>query len=195
MTNPSPLTEFLPHLGLRRQSIIDFEAWLADHTAWRTSPASTRYHLNHEGGLVEHSVNVTRTLLTLRDALAPDLSPESCVLVAMFHDLGKAGAPGQPYYLPNPSEWHVRKLNQRYVVNKELTHLDIATRSLFLVAQHVELADEEAQAIRFHDGQYIDENRSVAHRECVLTRLVQYADNWAGGVIEGEPASHVSQTA
>ena len=41
-----------------------------------------------------------------------------------------------------------------------------------------------AQAIRYHDGQYIDENRSVAHRETELTRLLQYADNWSGGVLE-----------
>ena len=42
----------------------------------------------------------------------------------------------------------------------------------------------EAQAIRYHDGQYIDENRSVAHRETKLTRLLQYADNWSGGILE-----------
>jgi hypothetical protein len=127
---------------------------------------------------------VTRTLLVLRATLAPDLSAEGCVVVGLFHDLGKAGSFGQPYYLPNPSEWHVRKLNQRYVVNKDLPHLDIPTRSLFLVAQHVELSDEEAQAIRYHDGQYIDENRSVAHRECRLTRLLHFADSWSGGVLE-----------
>ena len=62
--------------------------------------------------------------------------------------------------------------------------MDIATRSLVLVGQHIPLTDEEAQALRYHDGQYIDENRSVAHRECRLTRLVQYADNWSGGVLE-----------
>jgi hypothetical protein len=38
--------------------------------------------------------------------------------------------------------------------------------------------------VRYHDGQYIEENRGVAHREARLTRLLQYADNWAGCVTE-----------
>jgi len=29
---------------------------------------------------------------------------------------------------------------------------------------HVPLTDDDAQAIRYHDGQYIVENESVAHR-------------------------------
>jgi len=62
--------------------------------------------------------------------------------------------------------------------------MDIATRSLFLLAQHIPLSDDEAQAVRYHDGQYIVENQSVAHKETRLTRLLQYADNWSGGVIE-----------
>jgi hypothetical protein len=122
----------------------------------------------------------------LRDTLAPDLSTESCVIVGAFHDLGKVGMPGKPYYLPNPSEWHVRNRGIRYVINQDIVHMDIATRSLFIIVQHVPLSDDEAQAIRYHDGQYILENQSVAHHETRLTRLLQYADNWAGGVIENE---------
>jgi hypothetical protein len=62
--------------------------------------------------------------------------------------------------------------------------MDIASRSLFIVSKFIDLTEEEAQAIRYHDGQYIDENKSVAHKETKLTRLLQYADNWAGGVLE-----------
>jgi hypothetical protein len=123
-------------------------------------------------------------MLMLRATLASDLSDESCVIVGLFHDLGKVGMPGKPYYLPNPSEWHVRNRGIRYIVNQDIVHMDIAARSLFLLAQHVPLSDEEAQAVRYHDGQYISENESVAHKETRLTRLLQYADNWAGGVID-----------
>jgi 23S rRNA maturation-related 3'-5' exoribonuclease YhaM len=185
----TPLDEFTNQLGNRAAEIQRFEAFLETETSWLTSPASTRFHLPHEGGLVEHSLNVARTLLLLRDTLAPDLSTESCVVVGLYHDVGKVGMPGKPYYLPNPSEWHVRNRGANYIVNQDLVHMDIATRSLFLVAQHIKLTDEEAQAIRYHDGQYIDENGSVAHRECRLTRLVQYADNWSGGVLEERPGA------
>ena len=183
----SPLNKFTHHLAERAETIKAFDIWLCRETSWLDAPASTRFHLPHVGGLVEHSVNVANTLLALRETLAPDVSPESCLVVSLYHDLGKVGMPGQPYYLPNPSEWHVRNRGVNYVVNQELVHMDIATRSLYLVAQHIPLTDEEAQAIRYHDGQYIDENKSVAHRECRLTRLVQYADNWSGGVLEKNP--------
>jgi hypothetical protein len=168
----------------RREAVQKFDRFLRDKTAWLTSPASTRFHLAEDAGLLRHSVNVAQTLLKLRDTLAPDLSAESCVIVGLFHDLGKVGMPGKPYYLPNPSEWHVRNRGIRYIVNQDIVHMDIATRSLYILAQHVPLSDEEAQAIRYHDGQYIVENQSVAHQETRLTRLLQHADNWAGGVIE-----------
>ena len=176
--------ELLAKVTCRAESVRSFEEFLRTQTAWLDSPASTRFHLAQPGGLVEHSVNVANTLLKLRSTLAPDLSEESCVITALYHDLGKAGMPGKPYYLPNPDKWQVRNRGIRYLVNQDLVYMDIATRSLFLLCRHVELSDEEAQAVRYHDGQYIEENRSVAHRECRLTRLLQYADNWSGGVLE-----------
>jgi len=168
----------------RRDEVTRFERFLREETSWPTSPASTRFHLAHEGGLIQHSLNVANTLLRLRDVLAPDLAAESCVIAALYHDVGKVGMPGKPYYLPNPSTWHVRNRGILYIVNDDVVHMDIATRSLFLVSRYVTLSDDEAQAIRYHDGQYIDENKSVAHRETRLTRLLQYADNWSGGVLE-----------
>jgi len=168
----------------RRQEIDRFEQFLRNETVWLSAPASTRFHLCHPGGLVEHSVNVARVALKLREALAPDISEESCVIAGLYHDLGKVGMPGKPYYLPNPQQWMIEKHGIRYTVNKDLVHMDIASRSLFLLASHIPLSDEEAQAVRYHDGQYIQENRSVAHRETSLTRIIQYADNWAGCELE-----------
>jgi hypothetical protein len=174
----------------RRQRLLDFSDYLQSETAYFIAPASTRYHLNVDGGLVEHSVNVAETLLRLRDALAPDLDRESCIICGVFHDLGKAGTPGQPYYVAVPPDRQRSDGRVRYVINPELVHMDVPTRSLFLLAQHVPLTNEEAQAIRYHDGQYIAENRSVAHRECRLTRLLQYADNWAAGTLESSGQAH-----
>ena len=180
----SAYPSLLAKIATRRAEIDCFEAFLRSKTSWPTAPASTRFHLAKDGGLIEHSLNVVRTLLRLRECLAPDVSEESCVIVGLYHDVGKVGTAGQPYYLPNTSEWHVRNRGIKYVVNKDLVHMDIATRSLYLVSQHVPLSDAEAQAIRYHDGQYITENSSVAHREEKLTRLLQFADNWSGGVVE-----------
>lgn len=39
-------------------------------------------------------------------------------------------------------------------------------------------------SIVYHDGQYVDDNRSVATHEEPLTLLLQYADSWSGFVLE-----------
>lgn len=72
-----------------------------------------------------------------------------------------------------------------YRFNKELTYLSVPIRSLYLVAQYFPLT-EEAQAIVYHDGQYVEDNHSVAAREEPLTLLLQYADNWSGFIVEKE---------
>jgi len=48
---------------------------------------------------LKHSIGVTITLLKLRKLLAPELSKESCVIVGLFHDVGKVGSPDSPRYL------------------------------------------------------------------------------------------------
>ena len=49
---------------------------------------------------------------------------------------------------------------------------------------YIPLSDEEAQAILYHDGQYILENRVIAHKECPLTLLLTFADTWTTAVNE-----------
>lgn len=168
----------------RKDQIRAFTEFLSEKTNWLTAPASTKFHLAKKGGLIEHSVNVAKTLIKLRRELKPELSLESCVIVALFHDVGKVGFSGVPYYIENLNQWQVDNRNIKYSINPDCLHMDTSTRSLYLITQYVMLTQEEAQAIRYHDGQYVDENKSVAHRESPLTRLLQYADNWSGGVIE-----------
>jgi hypothetical protein len=164
---------------------------LEQNTAWLTAPASMRYHLNREQGLLEHSVNVAETLLQLKALLAPDIPDESCVIVGLLHDLGKAGVPGSPQYLVNePSEKQKKwgyPANTPYKFNNDLTYLSVPARSLYLILPWLPLSETEAQAILYHDGQYVEDNRSAAAKEERLTLLLQYADNWNGFIAEVEP--------
>lgn len=167
------------------ENLINF---MENETAWLTAPASTKYHLCKEGGLLEHSVNVAETMLKIKDAIAPNITDESCVIVALLHDLGKVGMPGNPQYLINePSEKQKKygyKPDYPYRFNSELTYLSVPVRSMYLALQHISLTVEEVQAIVYHDGQYVDDNRSCATHEEPLTLLLQYADSWSGFVIE-----------
>lgn len=157
-------------------------------TAWLTAPASTRFHLSKQYGLLEHSCNVAETMMKLKAVLAPDITNESCVIVSLLHDLGKVGMPGNPQYLVN--EPTHRQKQQGYSAwapfrfNNDLTYLSVPVRSLYLALPYLPLSEEEAQAIIYHDGQYVDDNHSVAKNECPLTLLLQYADNWSSFVIE-----------
>jgi hypothetical protein len=168
----------------RKEAFDSFIQMLETYTSWLTSPASTRFHLHEGKGLLEHSVGVAENLLKFRDFLAPEIPDESCVIVGLFHDVGKIGMPRKPLYIKNDNEWEVKKRGIAYKTNPEVIKMGLAARSLYLVSKYIPLSDAEAQAILYHDGQYIDENRCVAHREEPLTLLTHWADYWTAHIFE-----------
>lgn len=170
----------------RASDVVVFNEWLNENTAWLTAPASSyvKFHSCFECGLIAHSVEVTKTLFKLRNTLDKSIPLESCAIVGLYHDTGKAGSRKYPMYVPQDSSWHREKLGQLYKINEGGVFLDVPTRSLANILPHVQLTDEEMQAIRYHDGQYCEENKPVAMKECSLTRLLHMADSWAAGIIE-----------
>ncbi len=172
----------------RKREFTDLMSYIETETAYLTAPASTRYHLCRKQGLLEHSVNVAETLLKIKGVLAPEISDESCVIVGLLHDLGKAGMPGNPQYLknePSPKQKaYGFPASTPYRFNHDLLYLSVPIRGLYLTASRFPLTEEEVQAIVYHDGQYVEDNRSVATREEKLTLLLQYADNWSGFITE-----------
>ena len=174
----------------RRESFDALAAFVESRTDYLNAPASTRFHLCRPHGLLEHSINVAETMLRMKQVLAPELTDESCVIVALFHDLGKAGLPGEPLYLEqtdlNTKTKKDGKLPAPYLFNGDTIHLGVPIRSLYLIGPHFPLTPTEAQAIVYHDGQYVRENRGIATFEEPLSLLLQYADNWCGFVVERE---------
>lgn len=172
----------------RREEFLALMNFVEQETEYLTAPASTKYHLCKEGGLLEHSVNVAETLLKLKNILAPEISDESCVIVALLHDLGKVGMPNNPQYIKvEPSEKqkeHGLKPYPPYKFNGDLVYLSVPIRSLYLIGGRISLTEEEVQAIVYHDGQYVEDNHSVALKEEKLTLLLQHADIWSSRVIE-----------
>lgn len=160
----------------RKEPFTRLMHYLETETTWITAPASTRFHLCRQEGLLEHSINVAETMLKLKNTLAPGITDESCVIVALLHDLGKIGMPGQPLYLEGG--------RYPYSFNRDLVYLSVPVRSLYLALPWIQLSEEEVQAIVYHDGQYIEDNASAARREEPLTLLLQYADTWCGFILE-----------
>jgi len=160
---------------VRKKQFNDFVKFLKQKTEFFNAPASTIYHLNMEHGLLYHSVGVAETLLKIKNALTPELSDESCVICGLFHDAGKAGLPGAPLYL---------KTKKGYEINKGLVEMQVAIRSLFLISKFIDLSADEAQAVTYHDGQYIPQGRDVAHRETPLLTILHFADFYTAHIIE-----------
>ena len=175
-------------VAVRQAEFGKFIGFLERETSWLTSPASTRYHMNVEGGLLMHSVGVAETALRLRYLLAPDLGEESVVITALFHDVGKVGGSRKPYYLPNDNLWEVRNRGRAYKVNPEIIAMNSAVRGLCLVSRFIPLTAEEAQAIVAHDGLYPMmggvANLEYHQGECRLLMLLQFADKWTAAVEE-----------
>ncbi|TFG88242.1 MAG: phosphohydrolase [Candidatus Atribacteria bacterium] len=163
---------------IRRKAEFDrFIYVLEQETTWFSSPASTRFHLSEHQGLLMHSVGVTKTLLEMKQHMMPQLDDESAIICGLFHDVGKLGMPGTRLYLEGP---------EGYRYNPKVVSMGLGVRSLFLTSRYVTLSDDEAQAIAYHDGQYIDENHIVAHRERPLTVLLHSADYWTSHIFEHE---------
>jgi len=174
----------------RADEFAELMEFIETNTSWLTAPASTRFHLCREHGLLEHSINVAETLLRLKDTLYPLIEDESCVIVALLHDLGKAATPEDLLYLKNEPTERQRRAGYGptypYRFNSDLTYLSVPIRSLYLALPFITLSAEETQAIAYHDGQYVEDNRSAANNERPLTLLLHYADNWCGFVVEDQ---------
>ena len=172
----------------RKEEFDRLISFIENETEYLTAPASTRFHLSKEQGLLEHSVNVCENMLRIKHALYPSISDESCVIVALIHDLGKVGMPGNPQYIKNEPTARQKQYGYSasvpYSFNNNLTYLSVPVRSLYLALPYISLTEEEVQAIIYHDGQYVDDNKSVATKECPLLLLLQFADTWSAFVTE-----------
>ena len=175
-------------LASRKEQVLKFKSFLETETDWLKSPASTRFHLNVKKGLLLHSVGVTYNALRIKNLLAPDIVDESVVITALFHDLGKVGLPGKAYYLPNHNRWEIEKRGITYKVNPDMVTMNLGTRSLYLISQHITLSETEAQAIVAHDGVYPVNggvvNLEYHNKECRLLMILHFADKWTAAVEE-----------
>ncbi len=123
-----------------------------------TAPASTKYHGNYEGGLLEHSYMVTKFLLTLtQDNHLIWHKSRSPYIVGMFHDLCKIDQYRHPasdlvvdgMLLPDPSKWEY---------NPDTLLKGHGDKSVMLLSQFYTLTEEEIMCIRYHMGAFTDKS-------------------------------------
>lgn len=165
------------------------------------APASSKFHLNHEGGLLEHSLNVCKVGLMLREqmlALKPDLeeslNKESVIIASLLHDICKADIYRRC----------TRKRKDRLGqwVDYETYELDYSDFPLghgeksviVLLRMGLDLSDDEIMAIRWHMSAWdlpfqspdLKANFDTAKRLCPLCTLIQAADGLASNLLESK---------
>lgn len=122
-------------------------------------PASLKHHLNTAGGLLIHSVNVTKALIELTEKL--DLKwkrPESPIIVGLLHDLCKLEFYKVNYdYDPRGGD----KITFVYNDDAEFNLGGHGMLSVVLAQRFIKLTDEEIHCIRFHMGAYEQKDWSM----------------------------------
>ena len=154
-----------------------------------TSPASRKYHGAYEGGLFDHSLNVTRMLVTITDTMHRKWQrKESPLIVGMFHDLCKIDAYKRVFKL--------EKLNDDCTVHVSMyEHNDKqllkghGEKSVMLLSKYIQLTEEEILCIRYHMGAYMKdewEQYDLAIKKYENVLWTHTADMYASKVMENE---------
>ena len=172
-----------------------------------TAPASSHStrHNCFPGGYIDHVNRVVKCSLELYStwqasgANVSNFTKEELVFSALNHDLGKIGNAKEDYYIPNDSDWHVKR-GQVYKINGRLTFMKVPDRSLFLLQEYgIDVSENEFLAIKLHDGLYSKGNESYLmgglpefSLNCDMPILLHHADHLAT-LIEGN-TNHAPET-
>lgn len=139
-----------------------------------TAPASTRFHLSTEGGLLQHSLNVYDSLQRKRDsvtwgAVLEAAGSDALIICPLLHDLCKThfykvDYKNQKTYDPEKvaaaERWQVKRDNGGafiweqvpvYVVDDKVPY-GHGEKSVMMIEQFMRLTGPERFAIRWHMG-------------------------------------------
>ena len=139
-----------------------------------TAPASTRFHLSCEGGLLQHSLNVYDCLVAKKGSpvwnpILKQVDDESLILIALLHDLCKTncyvkGTKNQKTYdkekVAKAEGWQVKhdqggdfiwETVESYSFEDKVP-LGHGEKSVMIIQHYIKLKAEEIFAIRWHMG-------------------------------------------
>lgn len=142
MTKDERLGIFWKLMGIMiRQSKLSDMVVKLEKLGFFDAPASRSYHGNYEGGLFNHSVAVTNSLLKLtEDNELKCERKESPYIIGMFHDLCKC-------------DQYIR-VDGGYAYDNNLVLTGHGDKSVILAQQIMSLTEEEILCIRWHMGAY-----------------------------------------
>jgi len=162
-------------LSTKIEGIYKLICYLEDN-GFYTAPASSQHHLSVSAGLLEHSINVFNVAKEL--PMSTDVDRNDLIISCLLHDVGKIGCFGKQMYLPNILKSGEQSKAKPYETNKSivLEHQDL---SLIILSRFIELTNEQAIAIKFHNGLYTKDGYTISGKETKLQMILHFADMWA----------------
>ena len=162
-----------------RQGIEEVINYL-EKSGFFTAPASTKHHLNYEGGLMEHSLNVYDMAMAMRGpimAMKPDmeerLPKKSIIIAALLHDTCKANI------YKKTKKWDFAKdgtpeQKEKYTTNYSEMPVGHGEKSVILLLQNgFKLTNDEALAGLTNQHRQIFTVVDVLYEKIVFCSLVR----------------------
>ncbi|MBQ8515190.1 MAG: HD domain-containing protein [Ruminococcus sp.] len=178
---------------IKRPGADKLLSWLcSENSDFFTAPSSTRFHGAHEGGLVEHSLNVYECLKDYlsrprtRELYGMDYSEETIAITALLHDLCKVNFYATDYRNAKNAQGIWEKVPY-YTIRDSLPY-GHGEKSVYIISGFMRLSREEAFAIRFHMGFSGNEDKGLvgqALEQFPLALAVSVADMEASYYLEG----------
>ena len=198
--------EFEKLLRSTNREGVDYVMDGLDELGFFTAPASATHHLNKEGGLVEHSLNVCNTALAVRevmvgmdDSLREALPRESVIIAALLHDVCKADI-YSPSLKKRKNSFGMWESVPGYDVKYDSLPLGHGEKSVIMLLRWgLNMTDDEIMAIRWHMNAWdlpfqspdAKGNYNAAKTQCPLLTLIQAADGLSAGILESESEQDV----
>lgn len=163
------------------------------------APASSTQHLNYDGGLVEHSLNVYDMAVMLKEqiiARRPDLEKllptESIIIASLLHDVCKADIYRKVMRRRKDAIGTYEEY-QAYEVDYSNLPIGHGEKSVIMILRSgMYLEDDEVIAIRWHMSAWdlpfqsfeLSKSLNVARDKSPLCSLIHTADTLAANLLE-----------
>ena len=117
-----------------------------------TAPASTRFHGNYEGGLLEHSMKVYEILKEKVKTSPIEIKTpeESIIIIALLHDICKSNYYKIDYRNAKNALGVWEKVP--YYTVEDTIPYGHGEKSVMMITEYIKLTPEEKYAIRWHMG-------------------------------------------
>ena len=136
---------------IKREGIEDLIEFI-EKTDFFKAPASTRFHGDYEGGLVEHSLKVYEILKhKVENNIEPiKVSDDTIKIVALLHDICKANFYKIDYRNAKNALGVWEKVPY-YTVDDTIPY-GHGEKSVMMISEYIKLTPEEKYCIRWHMG-------------------------------------------